>query len=49
MLLTPLQILWINLVTDGLLTLAVESGSGDIMQRPPIKLKASIFIRDLGF
>ncbi|WP_019505044.1 cation-translocating P-type ATPase [Pleurocapsa sp. PCC 7319] len=48
--LTPLQILWMNLVTDGLpaLALAVESAEPDIMKRPPIDTKASIFSGGLG-
>ena len=49
--LTPLQILWMNLVTDGLpaLALAVEPGDPHIMRRQPYKLKESIFARGLGF
>ncbi len=37
MLLTPLQILWINLVTDSLpaLALAVEPAEAEVMRRPP--------------
>ncbi|MGB0562833.1 MAG: cation-translocating P-type ATPase [Spirulinaceae cyanobacterium] len=48
--LTPLQILWMNLVTDGLpaLALAVEPPSPNIMQRPPMSTKESIFARGLG-
>ncbi|MEE3716102.1 cation-translocating P-type ATPase [Tumidithrix elongata RA019] len=49
--LTPLQILWMNLVTDGLpaLALAVEPAEPDIMQRPPFNPKESIFARGLGW
>lgn len=48
--LTPLQILWMNLVTDGLpaLALAVEPASPTVMQRPPHDPQESIFARGLG-
>lgn len=48
--LTPLQILWMNLVTDGIpaLALAVEPAEADVMQRPPFSPRESIFARGLG-
>jgi Ca2+-transporting ATPase len=48
--LTPLQILWMNLVTDGLpaLALALEPGDPNIMKRRPFSPKESIFARGLG-
>ncbi|MCD8489775.1 MAG: cation-transporting P-type ATPase [Desertifilum sp.] len=48
--LTPLQILWMNLVTDGLpaLALAVEPAEPNVMKRPPYDPRESIFSRGLG-
>jgi len=43
--LLPLQILWMNLVTDGLpaLALGVEPAEDDVMKRPPRSATESIF------
>lgn len=48
--LLPLQILWINLLTDGLpaVALSVEPAERNIMRRPPYHPKESIFGRGLG-
>jgi Ca2+-transporting ATPase len=48
--LSPLQILWMNLVTDGLpaLALAVEPAEPDVMRRPPMNPRESIFAQGLG-
>jgi len=48
--LLPIQILWINLVTDGLpgLALAVEPGEQGVMKRSPFHPKESIFSRGIG-
>ena len=48
--LLPLQILWINLVTDGLpaLALGIEPPDKDVMRRPPHSPNESIFARGLG-
>lgn len=48
--LTPLQILWMNLVTDGFpaLALAMEPAEPAVMQRPPYNPRESIFARGLG-
>jgi Ca2+-transporting ATPase len=49
--LLPIQILWVNLVTDGLpgLALAVEPAEQGIMQRPPRPPGESIFAGGLGW
>jgi Ca2+-transporting ATPase len=48
--LVPIQILWINLVTDGFpaLALGVDPPDDNIMKRPPRKNNESIFSRGLG-
>jgi Ca2+-transporting ATPase len=48
--LLPLQILWINLVTDGLpgLALAAERAERDVMQRPPRPVREGMVARGLG-
>jgi len=47
--LTAVQILWMNLVTDGLpaIALGVDPGDPDLMERKPRKPKESIFTRDV--
>lgn len=48
--LLPLQLLWLNLLTDGLLGLGlgVEPAEKSVMRRPPISPKAGIFSGGLG-
>ncbi|MCP4360041.1 MAG: cation-translocating P-type ATPase [Chloroflexi bacterium] len=48
--LLPLQILWINLVTDGVpgLALATEQKEPGIMKRSPFNSKDSVFARGVG-
>ena len=48
--LLPLQILWINLVTDGLpgLALTVEPPEKDVMERPPYRPDESVFSRGVA-
>ncbi|HXH81488.1 MAG TPA: cation-translocating P-type ATPase, partial [Candidatus Tectomicrobia bacterium] len=48
--LLPIQILWINLVTDGLpgLTLSMEPEERTVMQRPPRPPQESVFAHGLG-
>lgn len=48
--LTPLQILWVNLVTDGLpgLALTVEPAESNTMKRPPYPPGQNIFARGLA-
>ena len=49
LIITPVQILWVNLVTDGLLdiTLALEPKEGDVMAQPPRKLNERIINREI--
>jgi Ca2+-transporting ATPase len=48
--LQPLQILWMNLITDGLpaLALGVEPAEADVMRRPPQAATESIFGRGMA-
>ena len=47
--LTAVQILWMNLVTDGLpaIALGVDPGDPDLMERKPRKLNQSVFSKDV--
>lgn len=47
----PIQILWVNLVTDGLpaMALGIEPPEPGIMNRPPRPKNESIFARGLGW
>jgi len=47
---TPLQILWMNLVTDGVpaLALALEPAEDGLMQKQPARPGESIFARGIG-
>lgn len=49
--LLPIQILWVNLVTDGLpaMALGVDSAEDDMMTRPPRKPDEGVFSRGLGW
>jgi Ca2+-transporting ATPase len=48
--LLPIQILWINLVTDGVpaVALGFEEAERDVMNRPPYNPREGIFARGLG-
>jgi P-type Ca2+ transporter type 2C len=48
--LQPLQLLWLNLLTDGLLGLGlgVEKSERNVMNRPPYSPTESIFARGIG-
>lgn len=49
--LLPVQILWINLVTDGLpaLALGMDGAENNLMEQPPRPIEEGIFARGLGF
>lgn len=49
--LVPIQILWVNLVTDGLpaMALGVDQPEKDLMQQKPRPAKENIFARRLGW
>ncbi|RFU63338.1 calcium-translocating P-type ATPase, SERCA-type [Peribacillus glennii] len=49
--LVPIQILWVNLVTDGLpaMALGLDKPEGDVMKRGPRSPKEGVFARGLGW
>lgn len=49
--LVPIQILWVNLVTDGLpaMALGLDQPEGDVMKRSPRSPKEGVFARGLGW
>ncbi|MFD2760507.1 calcium-translocating P-type ATPase, SERCA-type [Lentibacillus juripiscarius] len=49
--LVPVQILWVNLVTDGLpaMALGLDQSEDDVMKRGPRNPKEGVFARELGF
>ena len=49
--LLPLQLLWLNLLTDGLLGLSMgaEPAERNVMQRPPHNPQEGIFAHGMGF
>jgi P-type Ca2+ transporter type 2C len=49
--LIPIQILWVNLVTDGLpaMALGLDKPEGDVMKRKPRHPKEGVFARGLGW
>ena len=48
--LTPLQLLWINLLTDTLpaMALALEPGDPDVLARKPVHPGAPLFTAEIG-
>lgn len=48
--LLPLQILWVNLVTDGLpgLALGIEPAESNVMKRPPFPPQENVFARGMA-
>lgn len=49
--LVPIQILWVNLVTDGLpaMALGVDPAEKNVMNRPPRNIREGIFARGVGW